>query len=602
MLSWFDSGGGLRSILFFTMFFYALMGLISCNNGSQSDAQQEAGMIQFQVVWPEAPTVTPSPPRAIIDCNASNISTISAKVLYSGSTLSEGGPWECTLGRGTIDKIPPGDNRIVILYAYDAYGDEIYRGETPNVRVLSNQTVQVTVSMAHVFSRSVSLVDNIFPGADSSFPHSLAKMQDQLFLVACDATMGFELFTVEREGDGAQLLRDIYPLNDTMDWSGVVAPSGFIASNEWLYFRGNDGNGYRIWRTNGTAAGTEPVAIDADYANPTELTTLNHQVFFTADNSAAGRELWVYDENTNEARLVLDINPGTVSSNPHKLTVVNDELFFAADDGQHGYEIWHTNGNADATALATDLYAGSVDSYPSELVDVDGRLFFIAHNGMQNTSGSPPTYDTEIWMIYRNADQIEVQLMADVNPSGSSYPQKLTRITDTTIAFSAYEPNTGHELYLFDYQTDTAPQRITDLNLNAASSHPANFVYMDGTLFFTAHNHNGVEHLWAYSLEQPQTPRCLTTTSQYISPRSLTVLDQTLYFSGLHQTINRKLWATDGTRTGLVIDANDGATIDSPANLIALPGRLYYTAFDAQHGEEVFTISTPLKTKNDKPL
>lgn len=588
-----DSGGGLRTTLLFIILFYPALWLVSCDSGFHPSARPEMGKIQLLVEWPEASTLFSSPSNAIIDCDTNNIATLSAKVFYSDTLLAEGGPWYCAEGHGQIGDLEPGDDRLVILYAYDAYGDELYRGEAPNIRVRTNDTVQVTISMDHVFSRSVSLVENIFPGADSSYPHRLVKLHDLLFFVACDASLGFELFFSEGPGDGAQLLKDIYPLNGPMDWTGVVAPSGFAVSSEWLYFRANDGNGYRIWRTNGTPTGTEPVAIPADYANPNDLTVLDHQVFFTADSSAAGRELWVYDENTGQAQLVADIYPGATGSNPHELTIVKEALYFVADDGEHGYEIWQTDGTAEATVLTADLYSGAGDSFPSDLIDVNGRLIFVAHNGGQNTAGTPPTYHTEIWMIYRDADIVEVQLVADINPSGASYAKELTWITGTTLAFSAYEPSTGHELYLYDWQTDTVPRRITDLNLNEASSHPANFIYMNGTLFFTAHNYNGVEHLWAYPIEQSLAPRCLTATFQNISPRDLTVFDSTLYFSGQHPTKGRKLWATDGIRAGLVVDANNGATRLSPSNLIAFPDRLYYTAFDAEHGEEVFNISIP---------
>lgn len=101
-----------------------------------------------------------------------------------------------------------------------------------------------------------------------------------------------------------------------------------------------------------------------------------------------------------------------------------------------------------------------------------------------------------------------------------------------------------------------------------------------------------MEHLYAYALEQAQTPRCITATVQKICPRDLTVFDHILYFSGLHQSGGRRLWATDGMRTGLVVDMHDGETKYSPTNLIAFPERHYFTAFDIEHGEELFNINT----------
>lgn len=512
--------------------------------------------------------------------------------MASATPLAQGGPWDCSAGKGTINDVPAGENRLVIIYAYNANGEEVYRGEAPNVRVVKEQTVTVEIPMTPVFNRSVSLVEDIRPGAGSSFPHRLVRMNDQLFFVASDANMGFELFVADAAGDGAQLLKDIYPFNDASDWSGVSAPSDFVELNGWLYFRANDGSGYTVWRTNGTTANTEPVAVGANYTNPTELTVLNNQIFFAADSSATGRELWVYDDGTGQAQMVHDIMPGSASSNPHELTVAGTELYYTADDGQHGFEIWQTDSTADTTVLAADLYAGSEASSPSDLTEVNGRLFFIAYNGSQKPDGTPPAYSVEVWMIYMDSGTIEVQLTGDVNTNGSSLPTNLTCINDTLLAFSGYEPNTGRELYLFDWQVDTTPRRITDLNRNTASSNPGNFVYMNGVLYFTAHNNNGVEHLWGYSLEETQPLKCLTTASQYISPRDLTVFNQSLYFSGFDASGGRKLWFTDGIRIGIVADINQGAAKYSPTNLIAFTDKLYYTSFDVEHGEEVFQLST----------
>jgi hypothetical protein len=85
------------------------------------------------------------------------------------------------------------------------------------------------------------------------------------------------------------------------------------------------------------------------------------------------------------------------------------------------------------------------------------------------------------------------------------------------------------------------PRRITDINTNAESSHPANFVYMNNVLYFTAHNSNNVEHLWAYSLQQSQPLRCLTAALKYPSPRDVTAFNQILYFTALHESNGKTL-------------------------------------------------------------
>jgi ELWxxDGT repeat protein len=56
--------------------------------------------------------------------------------------------------------------------------------------------------------------------------------------------------------------------------------------------------------------------------------------------------------------MVLDINPGPVSSYPGDLTDVNGTVFFAANDGLHGYELWRSDGTAAGTQMVLDINPG----------------------------------------------------------------------------------------------------------------------------------------------------------------------------------------------------------------------------------------------------
>jgi ELWxxDGT repeat protein len=304
----------------------------------------------------------------------------------------------------------------------------------------------------------------------------------------------------------------------------------------------------------------------------------------------------VFDETSGQVQQVGDIRPGAAGSNPHELTAAGNRLYYVADDGQYGYELWQVDTADGSTALVSDLYAGYTGSCPRDLTAVGDRLFFVAKNGSQNPNADPPTYAKEIWMAYETAGAIGVELTADLNPttesSGSSAPKNLAWVFGTTLAFSAFEPNFGQELYLFDWQSDEAPRRLTDLNPFAESSYPANFVHLNGSLYFTAHNSNNEEHIWAYSLAA-DTISCLTAGLPHPYPRNLAPFQQTLYFTAAYAAGGRKLWATDGTRTGLVVEADSGLAQQTPANLTIAADRLYYTAFDAELGEELYQLANP---------
>ena len=75
--------------------------------------------------------------------------------------------------------------------------------------------------------------------------------------------------------------------------------------NGVLYFRANDGvHGSELWRSDGTAAGTVMVADigpDADGSDPANLVVCGNNLFFTAVDGFAGRELWkvVYQQGAD---------------------------------------------------------------------------------------------------------------------------------------------------------------------------------------------------------------------------------------------------------------------------------------------------------------
>ena len=77
------------------------------------------------------------------------------------------------------------------------------------------------------------------------------------------------------------------------------------------------------------------------------MTEFNDKLYFTADDGKNGNELWVSDGTAEGTQLVADIRPrsgsngyGYYNSNPTYLTVVGDELFFSAIQGNTGSELF----------------------------------------------------------------------------------------------------------------------------------------------------------------------------------------------------------------------------------------------------------------------
>ena len=73
---------------------------------------------------------------------------------------------------------------------------------------------------------------------------------------------------------------------------------------------------------------------------PSALSSAGGYLFFSANDSVYGRELWISDGTAAGTVLVQDIYPGGEHANPDQFTAVGENLFFVAYDSQAGYELW----------------------------------------------------------------------------------------------------------------------------------------------------------------------------------------------------------------------------------------------------------------------
>jgi ELWxxDGT repeat protein len=200
-----------------------------------------------------------------------------------------------------------------------------------------------------------------------------------------------------------------------------------------LFFKAS-GDGSELWKSDGTAAGTEMVKnINPAYSgnNPSLLTNVGGTLFFTADDGTNGYELWKSDGSATGTVMVKDINPA--GSGPEYLTNVGGTLFFRADDG-NGKELWKSDGTAAGTEMVKDINpVGS--SSPEFLTDVGGTLFFRADDG---------TNGRELWQS--DGTPGGTVMVKDINPVGENWLEELTDVGGT-LFFSASDGTNGYELW-----------------------------------------------------------------------------------------------------------------------------------------------------------
>jgi ELWxxDGT repeat protein len=156
---------------------------------------------------------------------------------------------------------------------------------------------------------------------------------------------------------------------------------GFMAMGDQLLFQAVESYGTELWASDGTAAGTTELKFLSASTSPYGTSDSSNNVdddgiiYFAAEDGTDGTELWQTNGTPAGTFPVADINPGPASSNPIPLAVLNGHVVLAANDGLHGNELMEVASTSQTTApqiatiptqqasvgdtfqLALDLYA-----------------------------------------------------------------------------------------------------------------------------------------------------------------------------------------------------------------------------------------------------
>ena len=195
------------------------------------------------------------------------------------------------------------------------------------------------------------LVKDINPDdmGDETFISNLSNGNGTLYFSADDGSQGVELWRSDGTETGTVMVKDINPGSGSA-FSIYLIPFQFSYFNGHIYFSADDGShGFELWRSDGTDAGTGMVkdikpgnSSSSDGYQP--LTLVNGVFYFEADDGSNGVEVWRSDGTATGTVMVQNIAPGASSSAPYgfptRLVTAGPFLFFAADDTSTGIELW----------------------------------------------------------------------------------------------------------------------------------------------------------------------------------------------------------------------------------------------------------------------
>jgi ELWxxDGT repeat protein len=414
--------------------------------------------------------------------------------------------------------------------------------------------------------------------AGGASPYDLTNLSGTLFFAAASHGSAYQLWRSDGTATGTQRVNRVRFVSDYL--------SSLTQVGRTLFFAASDGvHGDELWKSDGTASGTRMVRdIDpSSDSSPSYLVSYKHHVFFAADDGHSGPELWKSDGTAVGTKRVKDIVPGGVGSDPRDLTVSGRTLFFTAVGATGGRELWKTDGTAVGTMRVADINPTG-DSFPSDLTDVGGRLFFAADDG---------SHGRELWKS--DGTGHGTRLVKDINTTtgygGDSIPRDLTNVKGV-LFFSATDQYDNFELWKSDGSPggtlqvkDIAPP----IGSVSQSSNPDNLTNVDGVLFFEAGGPHGYELMRSDGSEGGTTEVKDIDPSGSSFPAQLAAIGGQLYFSANDGIIGRELWVSDGSQNGTrhLKDINPSGD-SNPSEMTKAGGILFFAADDGTHGLELW--------------
>jgi len=363
-------------------------------------------------------------------------------------------------------------------------------------------------------------------------------------LVAAGATMffwrldnGYHLWRTDGTAAGTLLLRNFETLGDPI--SGPPPPPAPLGGRIFFSAPGNP-SGTSLWASDGTQAGTGAVVTLPDLSSPlANLTTAGGRLFFVAVGPSPQGESRLYASDGTPAGTALLFASQFQIGSSMQFTAVGSTVFFILTRDTATRELWKTDGTPSGTAFVTSLFVGDgSDPQPSDLTAFGGELYFFA-----NTSAG------RIFFRSDGSQQGTTQLFTfsseNTNQGFSPPPSHGLTVLGDRLFFAANDGVHGRELWTSD-GTAAGTSMLLDIFPGPLSSLPSGLTVAGGRLWFSADD-------------------------------------------GVHGV---ELWQSDGTAAGtrMVQDLASGADSSYPDQLTAAGNLLYFTADDGAFGRELWAL------------
>ncbi len=393
-------------------------------------------------------------------------------------------------------------------------------------------------------------------------------------------------------------------INRTPDQLPATYFNGFV-----FFVNFQEGTGFELWRTNGQITelvkdinpGSESAFTIGDNERNI-FVEMGGNLYFSAQHRDFGLELWKTDGTAAGTQMVTEIRPGAADglSNRELLGALNNSVYFS------GFASWSREGlyKSDGTAAGTQAVLTSVNGIHDSSYDY-GRGF--VYNGVMYYAGIWDLYWDRARLTRTDGTEAGTYMVKDTNPNGRW--RRSDPITPTVcngkIFFGTEDHNNeatgGDELWISD-GTTTGTTMLRDIEPGNGSSFPKPIACLKNKLIFRATTTTNGEELWISNGTSAGTVLLKDINPGNVSTgfvgghgpdqrkRNFAVVGDVLYFYAQTPEYGMELWRTDGTTSGttLVKDIFPGPTSSYPHSLTNAGGMLAFVANDGAHGFELW--------------
>lgn len=389
--------------------------------------------------------------------------------------------------------------------------------------------------------------------------------------------------------EGTQLVKGELSIMNTPSFEGS-------ANNLFFFtFQPDGSNDSRVWRSDGSEAGTFPLTeeISGNGAGPSGTSDLTQYIVYKDELYFVARSshLFSYYNNTGIIKTdgslegtqpVMGVHDGyNRLIDVAAVIEVNQKLYFSFFETNYNrLFIWETDGTPAGSSSIYDVYAPAYFT-PSNLSTDGSRLIFTGI-GTDNTTAllSLTTDNYEV-------TEIKPLILNPAPPLHRRISNTITRLSDELYHIIVDTSTRGYETWFSDLSATHT------VRIDALENKPRLPLLYKGSLYFSGYSEEEGHELWKADLPFSG-PELLLNINRskhgFDVYDSFVALDDKILFGKPDPDIGNELWSYQkaGDEIMLVKDIQEGAESSAPFNLTRFKDHIYFSAFTERYVSALF--------------